>query len=290
MPSRPPSVCAAHPSAGPPAIRDPSPPSAGKRRGNPDLGLAPRCDARTRAGCPRRAPATHGKRRCRMHGGRSTGPRTAEGLARLRAARTVHGRYNAERRAFNRCILSIARRGQVYRAVLDCLDRLPPELAARFEQMQWELVTSLSQAGSITAAQDRALQRAEAEALAPWKAATAVVRQAARALRPETIDDRGAAQATPHAPERPAAGGGAAIPAALPAAPSDPQARPYAPERLAAGGGAAIPAALPSVPANPQPKPHAPERATPTAGLALTGRNLRRWQRKQQQRAARPRP
>jgi hypothetical protein len=31
-----------------------------------------------------------------MHGGPSTGPRTAEGLARLRAARTKHGFYTAE--------------------------------------------------------------------------------------------------------------------------------------------------------------------------------------------------
>jgi hypothetical protein len=39
--------------------------------------------------------------RCRMHGGRSTGPRTPEGLARLAAARTRHGAYNAESRAFH---------------------------------------------------------------------------------------------------------------------------------------------------------------------------------------------
>ena len=30
---------------------------------------SPRCGARTRAGGSCRAPATHGKRRCRMHGG-----------------------------------------------------------------------------------------------------------------------------------------------------------------------------------------------------------------------------
>ena len=34
--------------------------------------------------------------RCRMHGGASTGPRTAEGLARIKKARTVHGRYSGE--------------------------------------------------------------------------------------------------------------------------------------------------------------------------------------------------
>ena len=34
--------------------------------------------------------------RCRMHGGNSTGPRTAAGLANIRKARTRHGRYSAE--------------------------------------------------------------------------------------------------------------------------------------------------------------------------------------------------
>ena len=42
------------------------------------------------------------KRRCRMHGGRSTGPRRAAGLARVRAARTQHGRYSAVERAVER--------------------------------------------------------------------------------------------------------------------------------------------------------------------------------------------
>lgn len=34
--------------------------------------------------------------RCRMHGGRSTGPRTAEGLERCRRSRLKHGHYTAE--------------------------------------------------------------------------------------------------------------------------------------------------------------------------------------------------
>jgi hypothetical protein len=33
--------------------------------------------------------------RCRLHGGLSTGPRTAEGPERLRQARTIHGWYSA---------------------------------------------------------------------------------------------------------------------------------------------------------------------------------------------------
>lgn len=34
--------------------------------------------------------------RCRMHGGLSTGPRTAEGLERSRRARWIHGMYSRE--------------------------------------------------------------------------------------------------------------------------------------------------------------------------------------------------
>jgi hypothetical protein len=34
-----------------------------------------------------------GKRRCRLHGGLSTGPKTAVGRAAISAANTKHGRY-----------------------------------------------------------------------------------------------------------------------------------------------------------------------------------------------------
>jgi hypothetical protein len=36
--------------------------------------------------------------RCRLHGGLSTGARTAAGLERIRKAQTKHGRYSAETR------------------------------------------------------------------------------------------------------------------------------------------------------------------------------------------------
>src|SRR3954470_7922205 len=55
----------------------------------------PRCGAQTRARGPCRSPAMPNGR-CRMHGGTSTGPRTAEGLARIRKARTRTGLYSAE--------------------------------------------------------------------------------------------------------------------------------------------------------------------------------------------------
>lgn len=66
----------------------------GTRAANRNL----RCGARTRAGCGCRAPAM-ANGRCRMHGSASTGPRTEEGRARLRAAHTTHGGYGAETQA-----------------------------------------------------------------------------------------------------------------------------------------------------------------------------------------------
>jgi hypothetical protein len=77
----------------------------GGRPGNWDN--APRCGAKTRAGTPCRSAAMKNGR-CRMHGGKSTGPRTEEGKARIRASRTIHGRYSAE---------SIARKREARTAV-----------------------------------------------------------------------------------------------------------------------------------------------------------------------------
>jgi hypothetical protein len=48
-----------------------------------------------------------------MHGGLSTGPRTANGLERIRAARTTHGRRTAEMkriRAMVRILMADAKR------------------------------------------------------------------------------------------------------------------------------------------------------------------------------------
>ena len=46
-------------------------------------------------GRPCRAPVVHYRRRCKLHGGLSTGPRTAEGLARLAAASRERARSQA---------------------------------------------------------------------------------------------------------------------------------------------------------------------------------------------------
>jgi hypothetical protein len=51
------------------------------------------CSAKSkRTGVQCRAPAIKGKTKCKTHGGKSTGPRTPEGKARIAAAHQVHGR------------------------------------------------------------------------------------------------------------------------------------------------------------------------------------------------------
>ena len=56
----------------------------------------PRCGARSkRTGKPCRAAAMPNGR-CKVHGGKSTGPRTPEGLERSRRANWKHGYYSRE--------------------------------------------------------------------------------------------------------------------------------------------------------------------------------------------------
>ena len=56
-----------------------------------------RCGAKTRSGTPCAKYAITGKRRCRLHGGLSSGPKTAEGRARIAQANLRHGKYVAWR-------------------------------------------------------------------------------------------------------------------------------------------------------------------------------------------------
>ena len=52
-----------------------------------------RCGAKTRSGAPCAKFPVEGKRRCGLHGGLSTGPKTPAGRAAISAANTKHGRY-----------------------------------------------------------------------------------------------------------------------------------------------------------------------------------------------------
>jgi hypothetical protein len=128
--------------ADPAAFVPPLPAAATKPRGNPNLARAPAQPARlldprrarTRNGCPCRSPAIHGKLRCRMHGGRSPGPRTPESLPRrrprgrirVRDARTIHGNYGANARADNRFGITLPRINRVTVAAGHCRAHLPP--------------------------------------------------------------------------------------------------------------------------------------------------------------------
>lgn len=89
--------------------------------GNPDN--APRCGAKTRRGTPCRSAAMKNGR-CRMHGGKSTGAKTAEGIERIRAARTKHGRYSAA---------SIARRRAARQAIRALRELLRSDTATEDE-------------------------------------------------------------------------------------------------------------------------------------------------------------
>ena len=104
-----------------PSDRGPAPASvatAGRGRLNNgnrpgDLAAVPRCGARTRAGHPCRQPAM-ANGRCRLHGGKSTGPRTA---------RLVHGARAADLLALRSAAVHSARR-------LAQLTRLPRGIPA----------------------------------------------------------------------------------------------------------------------------------------------------------------
>lgn len=81
----------------------------GNPQGNPMN--APRCGAKTRRGMPCKSPAMKNGR-CRMHGGKSTGPRTPEGLERSRKANFKHGFYSAEMIAQRKYIRQLLRKSR----------------------------------------------------------------------------------------------------------------------------------------------------------------------------------
>ena len=58
-----------------------------------------RCEALTRRGTLCQRPGSKHNGRCRLHGGRSGGPKTEAGLARLIASKVTHGRTTAAKRA-----------------------------------------------------------------------------------------------------------------------------------------------------------------------------------------------
>src|ERR1700683_834533 len=80
-----------------------------------DFSKAARCGAKTRRGTPCQCPAMPNGR-CRLHGGLSTGARTAEGTERIRRAVTKHGRYSKSAKEERRNWRTLMRQA---RALLD---------------------------------------------------------------------------------------------------------------------------------------------------------------------------
>ena len=76
----------------------------------PDTAV-PTCGAKTRCGAPCLNYAMRNGR-CRMHGGASTGPKTAAGLAAMRAAVTIHGGRSRETIEFRRLVRELQRRAR----------------------------------------------------------------------------------------------------------------------------------------------------------------------------------
>jgi hypothetical protein len=74
-----------------------------------------RCEAITRKGTPCQRPGNKVNGRCRLHGGRSTGPTTKDGTARLTASKTTHGRTKKAERAKSKHRAEVGR--QVMRTV-----------------------------------------------------------------------------------------------------------------------------------------------------------------------------
>ena len=58
-----------------------------------------KCLAKTRRGTRCQRPARLPVGKCLLHGAASSGPKTAEGLARLAASKTIHGRTSKLERA-----------------------------------------------------------------------------------------------------------------------------------------------------------------------------------------------
>jgi hypothetical protein len=83
-----------------------------------------RCGAKTKAGTPCQRAAVKRTGRCTRHGGKSAGPLTAEGRARIAAAQTTHGRLTKEARA------EAKRRAQLGRAIRAELQEIESELVA----------------------------------------------------------------------------------------------------------------------------------------------------------------
>src|SRR5579884_2694240 len=80
---------------GPQIAPDTMPRRGWLRNGNPpgDFLKAPRCGAKTRSGTPCQCPAMRNRRRCKLHGGKSTGWTSEAGFWAIHDAHYKHGYF-----------------------------------------------------------------------------------------------------------------------------------------------------------------------------------------------------
>ncbi len=167
--------------------------------------------------------------RCRLHGGRSTGPRTPKGRANMLAANIAHGRSTAPMRAQLRYARTLAKRTRLICAAKRLHAYLPPEMAAGLSAGPEELwapihpsnlpfvqnreptpcnqpptsgkappaqatapLATAAHPQSRGLAAERAAARVEAAALAPWREAIALARAARRATFQARLAERAA--------------------------------------------------------------------------------------------------
>ena len=88
-----------------------------------DFMNAPRCRAKTRKGTFCQCPAMKNGR-CKFHGGKSTGPKTTEGIERIRQAHLTHGKYSKEAKAERRHFKNLMRE---YKQVFSQIDQKQEE-------------------------------------------------------------------------------------------------------------------------------------------------------------------
>ncbi len=116
-------------------------PPVGNKLKNGNLGgnpwSAPRCGARNRRGTPCRAAAMKDKKRCRHHGGASTGPRSAEGRAAVAAARTIHGGRSGDMRALLKGLRETGTAAVI--AVADALSRYVAQAESGLPPWGWRV-------------------------------------------------------------------------------------------------------------------------------------------------------
>ena len=69
-----------------------------------------RCLAKTRRGTPCQRPACKHNGRCRLHGGLSSGAKTADGLKKISDANLKHGRYTKDKLEAQRYAAKVGRK------------------------------------------------------------------------------------------------------------------------------------------------------------------------------------